>query len=295
MLHNSLVFKLLFLITTLISPSLSFYFQGKTLSPFIFPNMKSKDFELRDLEGTDNDFINDASKWTINSLKSGSTIYTTCNGTMYLGGYGVFAGINNQYFERKYTNLPEHNIIHFTFTLQLVDSYDLGEYLSLRFDDEILQMTHKISISTLPNINLCGSSWREFPQIRMFGNAIHSSSNLTLRFISGCNENSENESFGFRDLTLTFGTSENAVSSICAKSSISLNYNDCPCPEKQFEESPSVCKTCHENCASCFGGSEGDCYSCQNGTIFNGTHCTHCLNHEDFFDVDGVCKGILEF
>ena len=217
------------------------------------------------------------------------------DGVILLGGYKVFAARNNQYYERKYTDLPEHNIIYFTFTFYFIDSWDFRDYLSLKFDNELLQTNFSILVTYFPTTNICGGTYKDITNARIFGSVKHSGSNLTLQFISGLDEGSENESFGFRDITMTFGSSEDPVSRVCGRAVISLKNNDCECPEGEYPESLGVCKSCHENCTSCFGPSEADCYNCAIGTVSNGTHCIPCdMSLGDILDVDGICKGKLK-
>jgi len=226
---------------------------------------------------------------------------TNCNGTLLVGGFGVFASISTntsqQYIQRVYQDLPEHNVIYYTFTIYMIDSWDGNDYLNLKFDNEIIKTNYSLSIGNFPEENVCGSeSWDDLPNVRVFGRVNHIGSTLTLSFISGLNEPSENESFGIRDITLTFIKDSAPVSSnICGIAAISLTENDCACPEKEYEESLGVCKACHESCASCFGPTESDCFSCQIGTVSNGSHCMPCnLNMGDILDVDGICKGIFD-
>src|SRR5689334_13119927 len=69
----------------------------QTISPFVFNSKLNNffssyiifiDFEIRDLEKTDDTFANEASSWSASNLR-GSLKYSKCNGTYLLGGYNI--------------------------------------------------------------------------------------------------------------------------------------------------------------------------------------------------------------
>ena len=115
----------------------------------------------------------------------------------------------------------------------MIDSWDYKDYIDIQFDSQLIKTNFSLLMSRLPMIeDVCGElRWKDLPNIKIFGSVAHSSPNVTLKFISGLDEYSSNESFGFRDITMTFFTSSNATTGFCGTSSLVVfNQSQRPMP-----------------------------------------------------------------
>jgi len=54
--------------------------------------------------------------------------------------------------------------------------------------------------------------------------------------------------------------------------------SNCSCEKGYYDSgiSTTSCSECHPSCASCFGGSENECYECKEGNYFDGYACKKC-------------------
>jgi len=244
---------------------------------------------IRDLD-TDSRFASDAGSWTISGGTTGTytTAYQYCSTTLLLGGYCVLgcSGCSQigDYFQRVYTDLPPHNSIRFVLTFWAIDSWDLAQNnhddgFQLYFDGTVLDGWH-MSLSWFPT-QLCGntaSGWNELP-MRIFGTIPHTASSITFRVVADLNEDSCNESFGFRDISFIFDQQTSTGTNLCAITGISQTDRVCKCSEGYYL-SGSTCVKCDSNCASCFGPSASECYACANNVAitYDGTKCVPCYS-----------------
>ena len=246
---------------------------------------------LRDLN-VDSTFGTDAASWTTYGGILNGPIYSTCGTTLLLGGFCVLgcSGCSQigYYFQRVYTNLPAHNYIRFSMNFWAIDSWDLNQGglddgFQIYFDGLVLDGWH-MSLNSFP-YQICGSmnsGWNELPNLMITGLIAHTGSSLTLRVVSDLNEDSCNESFGFRDIQLLFdqnaAPSTPAVNSICGNAPITLPNKNCACPLGQYR-SGGTCYNCNPLCSSCAAGSSAsDCLGCisASNVIWDGTKCTYC-------------------
>ena len=65
--------------------------------------------------------------WTISSHRTPGYETTMCTGMPILGGYLVAGGGGGAYFERTYTDIPDHNEVYITFMAYPVDSWDIEQ------------------------------------------------------------------------------------------------------------------------------------------------------------------------
>ena len=238
-------------------------------------------FQISDLSDTSTSlFQSDLAYWNASNLVTSSIKYYICNNVMLMGGYNIMgpsgASTNGQFFKRTYKGIYSHNIIYFSFTLFIIDSSDAADRFQVAFDSvSITSWSYAHSTSQ----NVCGGTWNDLPNIRVFGKALHSGSSLTLKFLLLNDESSLNESWGFRDIVLMLSNAPNIASQtsqMCGKSSVTFTAGNCYCPEGQYLNTYSVCTACNPLCSSCFGSSAQECYHCAPGTTFNGTTCLVC-------------------
>ena len=201
---------------------------------------------------------------------SGSTAEAFC------GHYGCY-GTRGQYFQRQYTDILPHNMIYFSFTFNEVDSWDEDDTFQVIFDSMVI--TDGLSIyweNWYIKQNVCGNpGYPDQLGIRMFGKVPHSGSSLTLKFVMQNDEESSNESAGFRDIKLMFATISNATalnsSDLCGIPT-TANYTTsvCECPEGFYTDELGICRACNSLCSSCFGASADQCYWYNNITQWKG-------------------------
>ena len=211
-----------------------------------------------------------------------------CNDTYLLGGSLWADGPiqKNKGFERKYFNLPEHTTIRFTINSWALDGWDYisgvddSDYFFIVFDSNPPIYSYLLGYNfydTLPS--LCGPSTRtDVRDILIFGSVPHSSSSLTLKIISLMSSITSEEAFGIRDIKLLFSTNP-APAPLCADISVPFfNFTQCTCSKGLYDSGVSniICTECHPNCASCFGGSQNECYECKEGNYFDGESCQTC-------------------
>lgn len=153
------------------------------------------------------------------------------------------------------------------------------------FDDKIvlyIDSNKVVDISpsgTTSPSNICGTSYRD-TNIILYGMLPHFETTLTIKVFQGTNYDPTDESLGFRDLSFIFETAPTLPSaSICeellnspATNNVALYQVPCSC-RKGYYHKGVTCVPCHDSCASCFGSSSGDCYSCKPGYFFDGSSC----------------------
>ena len=128
---------------------------------------------------------------------------------------------------------------------------------------------------------LCGDPYyNDTAPVQLVGRVSHNASTLLFKVVSLLDETSNNESFGFRDLSFLFMNSSNSSSattnSVCATAPIKLIKNQCPCNEGQYIDGNGSCKGCSALCSSCFGATSQQCFKCAQGAYFDGVACNLC-------------------
>ena len=200
--------------------SQSTLFNG-TIFSFLFPLKFTIGFEIRDLYTNDDTFITDSDQWSATALRNG-VIYSVCGGTYLMGGDDVLGepdsdwGVQGQYFERVYNDLPDHNIIYYTISLWLLDSWDSipPDYFQLEFDSFLVE-GWGVGLEYF-EVNSCGRDWPDLANMKIFGQVSHSGSSLTLRVLPQLDGFAQDESLGFRDVHLIFAESpETSVNKLC--------------------------------------------------------------------------------
>jgi len=223
------------------------------------------------------------------SLVDGVTKVSFCFNNYLLGGYNILKYVS-VYFERTYTNLPiPHNMLHFTFLAQPVDSWDAGDTFGVQFDSNPLMTGWKFSTFTSYTApSVCGNpSYSDFPGLKTIIELPHTANTLRVRVYSLFDQVSTDESFGFRDISILFYTSENPLTSqtFCGQTTMALPWAWCPCIDTNFYMSPANsgnCLACDITCASCTGSANNQCLSCYTNSYLSGGRCYSC---------DGTCMN----
>ena len=214
------------------------------------------------------------------------------------------------YLEKQYTGLPDHNKIAFNFQFFPLDSWDGGsDNFKLSFDGTELT---GISIDTEAYSILssrCGDPDRDdFPVISVHASVPHIGDALTLRITSLLDNDSQNESMGFRQIIMAFLNEENPYPGLCGVCDISLPSDWCGCADGTYQnpQNSGKCSNCDETCATCSGSDSDDCLTCPYGGSLNSdgtcpictspcsacsdddpTECFDCI--DDYFLVGNTC------
>ena len=196
------------------------------------------------------------------------------------------------YFSRIYTGLSStHTMVYFAYSFWQIDSWNGSpDYFQVSIDGAVITGWNTFnfgSMTTAQKVQVCGMSGSSYPDVvdtRTFGRVAHTGTSLTFKMISQCDQDSTNESLGFRELTILVvenPTTTGATQAFCGLSSlISLGTTwQCSCSEGQYLDSTSTCVTCDSSCSSCFGSGSNQCYECATGYSFNGTDCFSCASH----------------
>ena len=241
--------------------------------------MKKLGYQIRDLQ--DSTFASDASSWTYSNIRTGP-VYT-CWGYKLLGGYcvlGTSESQNGHWFRRVWSNLPAHNAIRVSFRFWVIDSWDSSDYFQLEFEGTIVG-GWSLTWQSSP-LQVCGQNDDHFHEryFDIFFRMPHTASTFTMRVISRLDEESCNESFGFRDVVVVADQNTPPSSSIlCGVDSNTALSNSCGCNVGQYASGGS-CYSCYNLCASCFGAGATNCYRCidQPDVIYDGVQCVRCVS-----------------
>ena len=230
---------------------------------------------------------NAEAKFTIETASWYSSVTTqptfkfyNCAGTFLLGGYNwkPSGAQTGEYLSRSYTSLPVHKTIVYSFTFWALDSWDVGsDYFQIQFDTQPTVQGFALNYQQSLT-NLCGGNYNDSPGIKVFGRIAHTGETLSLKFITFFDENSNNESLGIRDLSLLFVNEDLGSDEICGFTGTSLvlvKQATCTCAPGKYSGG-SVCTSCSQECASCYGSGADKCYDCADGYYFNGKKCVKC-------------------
>ena len=226
---------------------------------------------------TDQNFMIEAASWMIppSSIMSFQR-YSICDGDVYiLGGFGVTKA--GAVFTRTYKNLEEHSMIFFSIHFWLIDSWDPGDTFYVKFDDVLLNFWNAVAFSSFPP-DACGIHlYNDVSNLQITGRVPHTGSTLTFKVISALDQDSSDESIGFRDMTFLFYDSPVLISNLdyCGDWFAPSSFT-CPCDFDEYADGGGGCYTCSTECASCFGPSAGECYACKDGYWFDGSQCQPC-------------------
>ena len=237
-------------------------------------------YEIIEVNKNDACFAYDSLQWTSSDLAA-SLDYTVCGSTYLMGGYNIYSGLTQQSksLTRSYTNLPSHTMIYYTVTIWAIDSWNANiDYFKVQFDSTIFTGWSTWNFTNFSTSSICGdSTYGELANGRIYGRVLHSLTTLTMKMTSNLDQESTNESLGFRDINLLFATSPVISTELfCGKASIAIGGSlECSCTEGQYL-SLGTCTNCHTSCSSCFGYGSNYCFQCASGYGFDGTNCVLC-------------------
>ena len=104
-------------------------------------------------------------------------------------------------------------MIYFDINFYLIDSWDPYpsvplDHFDVYFDLQGFSSSAVSSYYIYTCPNLCGNGgYGDVPNVPMIGKVRHSATSVVLKVISRMNDPTDDESFGFRDISLNFATS----------------------------------------------------------------------------------------
>ena len=208
-------------------------------------------------------------------------------------------GTSGQYMQRIYTGLPAHNQIRFSFAFYPLDSWDKAnnDHFNVKIDD--IEVTGwALSFEDSSASARCGNSgYDDLPPFQVNFQVAHEGadgSSVTIKVINNCDEASDNESTGIRDVVLTFETVASPSEEFCASSTSALpsGYTICSCSESQYTTpaGSGSCYACNSVCESCTGPNTNQCSSCADGKYLSGSSSKTCAACDSSC---GTCDGPL--
>ena len=225
-------------------------------------------------------FTSEASQWFASSLVTPGVNSYRCGSQYVLGGYNVLGstsespcghngcyGTHGQYFERHYTHIKPHNMIYFSFTFNEIDTWDEDDTFQVVFDSVPVTLEWSLFWKNWSvQQDTCGRlNYSDQLGIRIFGRVAHSGSSLEFKFVMQNDEDSINESAGFRDVRLIFATVSDLTSSTFSEmcgipTAASYLTQVCSCQEGFYADQSGNCQPCDSLCSSCFGPLDNQCY-----------------------------------
>ena len=247
---------------------------------------------LKDLESNDlASFQIETSFWNGTNRKSGKPLFALCDQKYYIGGFNLTRALPA--FSRNYTNLPPHNVIYYSVTFQIIDSWDVADQFLLQFDNVNITSFKSAAHSRISaDRNRCGKDMNETIPMVFEGKISHSSISLNFVFFGGHDQDSTDESIGFRDIIFDFRNENPPITNQwCLRTNVTnLTYVKCNCTSSQYETSTFYCETCNSACSSCFGPSDSECFQCAPGFNFSGQNCVPCT-----LNPNGDCLPVCEY
>ena len=198
-----------------------------------------------------------------------------------MGGYNVLRGGDQlgKAFSKTYTNLPSHTMIYFTLSFWAIDSWNKNlDYFEIQLDNSVFTGWNTWDSSTFVG-RICGDAYySDVPGVRLFGRASHSDISVTFSMLSDFDQESTNESLGFRNLNFLFVNNVTDDSEMmCGRAPITIKgAYQCSCIEGQYQNSTGTCLPCHYSCGSCFAYGSNSCFQCATGYGFDGDNCVPC-------------------
>ncbi|RYF84599.1 MAG: hypothetical protein EOO00_15050 [Chitinophagaceae bacterium] len=112
----------------------------------------------------------------------------------------------------------------------VIDSWDgaaQGDHFDFSIDGTSID-GWQLQMAPNSQPDLCGRpNFKEYPPFTAYLATPHSADSLTLKLISYSNEDSLNESFGFRDIQIDFVTTSSTYTSLCSINGNGLSTDRC--------------------------------------------------------------------
>ncbi len=159
----------------------------------------------------------------------------------------------------------------------------MGDYIELLFNTVSVNLFRVDPMNTQGSgggysTSYCGEPEGDLLNVQVFGAVSHSDTSFVLKVLSHMSGQTSLESYGIRDIRLTFAENPTTISpSLCAIAPVTIyDVSACSCPKGKYSTGPSGCTDCDLSCDSCFGAGPTQCFSCKEGYYFDGTQCSSC-------------------
>jgi len=186
------------------------------------------------------------------------------------------------YFERIYTQLPQHDYVTFLGKFWYFGDFSKVEELGLSI---VLDRTPRLTEETARQALNAAIQTRNFTEgeanfdnIKM--GTYHVGDTLVLRIYLHTNKD-DKISIGFRDLTIHLSSDSGNKMDQKFYCHVSEGHQDLfekwaswKCPLNQGRNGSS--QSCSENCACCYGAKPSQCVACAEGAHWNGKECSKC-------------------
>ena len=250
-------------------------------------------YSITDLQSTDLTSFNvEATQWSSSALVASGVITSTCDKPI-VGGYNVASGTGGAYFFKTYTSLPSHNVAYINMIIYALDTWNLDgpDSFEIHIDTVAFTGWKVLGYGNPYTTDICGSLYADNPPIYIKMVVPHSSTSLTLKVSDTLDDDTKNESLGFREITITLDNVASSPSAtICGIQAIAMtDSRACPCDGSQYMKpvGSGTCYACDSPCTTC-SGSSTQCLSCPTDMVLDSTahKCYQCLSSSD-------CKSAL--
>ena len=234
---------------------------------------------IKDLTANDEtSFKTEALSWTLTKFLNPAQRVYNCNNIYYLGGYGLNSIAPTH--TKIYSNLSSHDIIHYSITLTLIDSWNPDDAVLIRFDSISIKPFYDIDYPNFPAFT-CGGTFKDLVHFQVQGKMPHNSSSLNLTIISASDQDSTNEALGIRDVVVVFLTNTSSQPQQMFAQAPNFNllsqFKHTCGGTGTYNFTTNSCATCHANCSLCFGVASSQCLECTTGYAFYGDQCLLCF------------------
>ena len=232
-----------------------------------------------DLYGGDREISILIKRWQIyNQLSTNNQ--TSCGGLAVLGAQHALNYGGG--YSRTYTSLPAHSTVFYSIRFGMIDQWSSSDYMTISIDSQQVGPIWNTGYYSSTFIqDLDGNTNQRDTFSYIVGQNDHSKSSLTLNITSYISTSSVY--FVFREVNILFGTSPMSFSNYSC--SILDPYVSglpflCGCQTGYYFDptSSTNCLPCDNRCGQCYGKLNSQCYSCREGSNFNGTHCISCYS-----------------
>lgn len=215
-----------------------------------------------------NIFSTETETWALTGVINPLQPKTTfCGPITMIGGYGIVTV--GSYISRTYTSLPSHNLISFTVTLLIMDTWQAANEVEITIDSQSAFKGKPTVMIASGTIQRCHQSPPDFIN-SVVGKLFHSGPTLTIIFTYTLQTN-YGGNFGVKELKMKFANATASdVKQSCVLSSGTPTDTLCQCPSAYYYDATTIptCQRCHSTCQECFGPSARDCAACPTGASY---------------------------
>jgi len=163
-------------------------------------------YQIHDLQGlTIPALTTDAEQWSVvNPMSVANPPYITlCDRKPILGGQQILD--MGGYLERKYEDLPSHNLILVQLEFYIIDDWRNEKGVEMYVDNRKVGLWQDLGSSDMNYENICGEpGLNDLGKLVLLGQIKHTGRSMTLKIEQSFQDAAITRSFGIRDLVLSF-------------------------------------------------------------------------------------------